>query len=377
MLTLVAPHNNLFATEAPMDKYIGFDIDSNKTVCCIVKAGKKDKYRTINSTIPAMKAFITEQRADGSKAHLVFEISGQAGFIYDSLIDCADGITVANPSKMTWIYRTARKNDRIDARKMAVLLSIGEIPSVHMPSREVRQWRQMILHRRNIVQKVIAVKNRLRALLKSEGFDKPSDKGSWWKRSNRFWMRMLSERTDGGLDLWLVQLGNMIEELCTLEGQLKRVTGYLDKYLSQKDETDLLMSMPGVGPRTAEAVLAYTDNLKRFDNYKRYCSYFGLTPKLDESGSTRRLGHISKHGPSVVRWLLCESGWKVIRKSKGMREFYERVKAGQDARKKTAIVAVCRKMLCIMRAMLRDNEEFTEKLVGKVCGNVKQVKNAA
>ena len=80
-----------------------------------------------------MKAFLQQEKDDGSEVHLVFEISGSAGFIYDCLIDCADSITVANPSKMTWIYRTAKKNDRLDDRKMAVLLSIGEVPSVHMP----------------------------------------------------------------------------------------------------------------------------------------------------------------------------------------------------------------------------------------------------
>jgi len=122
------------------------------------------------------------------------------------------------------------------------------------------------------------------------------------------------------------------------------------------------MSIPGVGPRTAEAVLAYTDDVARFGNYKEYCSYFGLTPKLDESGSIRRIGHISKHGPSVVRWVLCESGWKVIRYSKGLREFYEWVKAGQAARRKMAIVAVCRKLLSIMRAMLLTGELFNDEL---------------
>jgi transposase len=362
-----------------MEKYIGMDIDNKKIICCTVQKNKKDKYQTIKPTIPAMKAFIKEQKEDGSKVHLVYEISGQAGYIYDSLIKCADSITVANPSKMTWIYRTAKKNDRMDARKMAVLLSIGEIPSVHMPSQEVRKWRQMILHRKKIVQKVTQVKNRTRALLKSEGFNQPCNKGNWWKKSNRFWMQHLVK--DGGnissFDLWRMQLDNLLEELYTLESQLKRVTDYLDKYLSQKPEADLLLSINGVGPRTTETVLAYTDNLTRFNNYKRYCSYFGLTPRLDESGSTRRVGHISKQGPSAVRWVLCESAWKVIRKSKGMRDFYERVKSGQDSRKKIAIVAVCRKMLCIMRAMLRDNERFNEELVGRICGRDEQTKDVA
>jgi transposase len=360
-----------------MDKYIGFDIDSKQITSCIVEAGKKDRYRTIRANITMMKELLKQEKLDGSKIHLVFEISGQAGFIYDSLIDCADSITVANPSKMTWIYRTTKKNDRLDARKMAVLLSIGEVPSVYMPSREVRQWRQMILHRRKIVTKVTQVKNRIRALLKSEGFSQPYDKGSWWKKVNRFWMINLSQDSGiGGCDLWRMHLSNLLEELCMLEKQLKRVTDYLDEYLSEKRESELLLSISGIGPRTTEAVLAYTDNLNRFDNYKQYCSYFGLTPKLDESGSTRRLGHISKHGPSVVRWVLCESAWKVIRKSKALKEFYERVKAGQDSRKKIAIVAVCRKLLCIMRAMLRDNERFNEKLAGRECA-IEKVKDVA
>ncbi len=89
------------------------------------------------------------------------------------------------------------------------------------------------------------------------------------------------------------------------------------------------MTIPGVGPRTAEAVLTYTDDIARFGNYKQYCSYFGLTPKLDESGSCGRIGHISKRGQSVVRWVLCESSWKVIRYSKGLRSFYKRVMGKQ------------------------------------------------
>jgi len=126
------------------------------------------------------------------------------------------------------------------------------------------------------------------------------------------------------------------------------------------------MSIPGTGPRTAEAVLAYTDNVSRFDNFKQYCSYFGMVPKLDESGSCRRLGHITKHGPAAVRWVICESSWMAIRKSKALNDFYERVRCGQDGRKKIAIVAVGRKLLSIMRAMLISGELYNEKLVERM-----------
>lgn len=361
MLALVAQHNNLIAMEALMNKYIGFDIDSNKTVACVLENGKNDIYQTIRPDVQSMRQFLISQKQPGCKIHLAFEISGQAGFIYDSLIDCADSIKVANPTKMTWIYRTVKKNDRIDARKMAVLMSINELPTVHMPDKETRIWRQTILHRKTVVCKVGQVKNRIRATLKSQGHNKPANKGGWWKKLNRIWMKGVCEQSIGISDLWRIQTGNLLDELELLEKQLKRITEYLDRYLSGNPGGTLLMSIPGVGPRTAEAVLAYTGEVERFGNYKQYCSYFGLTPKLDESGNCKRIGHISKHGPSVVRWVLCESSWKVIRYNKVMRSFYERVMAGQASRKKIAITAVCRKLLSIMRAMLLTGEMFNER----------------
>ena len=106
-----------------------------------------------------------------------------------------------------------------------------------------------------------------------------------------------------------------------------------------------------------------TDEVDRFRRGKEYCSYFGMTPKLDESGSTRRLGHISKQGPSVVRWLIVESAWRAIKKSPPLLAFYERVRHGQNKRKKIAIVATARKMLSIMRAMQTTGEVFNENLV--------------
>lgn len=346
-----------------MNKYIGFDMDSKKTVCCVVEAGKKDRYATISSDVGSMRKFLQAERRGGYRVELVFEISGQAGFIYDSLMDCVDDIKVANPSKMTWIYRTAKKNDRIDARKMAVLLSIGEIPEVYMPSKEIRQWRETVLHRKKIVCKLVSVKNRIRATFKSQGYSKPGNKGGWWKKANRLWMRSVCEESTGVCNLWCMHVSNLLDELGLLDAQLKRVTQYLDGYLDSQPGGKLLMSIPGVGARTSEAVLAYTDDVERFGNYKQYCSYFGLTPKLDESGDSRRIGHISKRGPSVVRWLLCESSWKVIRHSKGMRQFYERVMSDQKGRKKIAIVAVARKLLSIMRAMQMSGELFNESMI--------------
>lgn len=352
-----------------MDKYIGFDIDSKKTIACVVEKGKKDRFTTFRTDIEQMKKFLVGQKNGSKRLHLTFEISGEAGWRYDQLSGQVEDITVSNPTKMTWIYRTSKKNDRIDARKQAVLLSIGEVPKVHIPSKETRQWRVTIQHRRKIVDGICQVKNRIRAVLKANGFNKPAASGKWWKKVNRLWMFELANTDEiTAQELWHISLADMLEELGLLEGQLKRATKYLDSYLAGQPGGKLLMSIPGVGPRTAEAVLAYTDDVSRFGRGKRYCAYFGLTPKLDESGSTRRLGHISKQGPSVVRWLIVESAWRAIKKSHALWAFYQRVMAGQKGRKKIAVVAVARKLLSIMRAMQMTGELFNEELVCRECG---------
>jgi transposase len=355
------------------DKYIGFDIDSKKTVACVVQQGRKDRYATFPTDLRQMQQFLSQERQSNTPLHLTFEISGEAGYRYDALQGHVETLTVSNPSKMTWIFRTSKKNDRIDARKQAVLLSIGEVPKVHIPAKAVRQWRVTIQCRRKLVDRTTALKSRIRALLKSQGVTRPGRSKRWWNKANGVWMRELTQGFGEvtGETLWRANLGTLLEELATLETQLKAVTAYLDGYLKDHPGAALLRSIPGVGPRTTEAILAYTDDIRRFKRSRQYCAYFGLTPKLDESGSIRRLGHISKEGPSVVRWLLTESAWHAIRRSPGLKAFYERVRGGHRDRRKIAIVAVARKLVSIIRAMLLTGELFNESLVGGVVGSAR------
>jgi len=344
-----------------MDKFIGFDIDHKHTVACITQAGRRDRYTKLKTEVGALRQWLQAERQPGEQLHLTFEVSGLSGLLYDGLVDVVDRLEVSNPTKLTWIYRTAKKNDRIDARKQAVLLSMDEVPRVHMPCKAVREWRRTIQHRRNLVNTMTQTKNRIRSLLKSQGLKRPH-RGGCWNGTNRAWMRQETER-DGGP--WREVLGDLLDTLELQERQLKRVTRGLDARLEKLPGAWLLMTIPGVGPRTTEAVLAYTDEVRRFRRGKQFGAYFGLTPRLDESGSRRRMGHISKQGPSVVRWLIVESAWRAVRHSPALRAFYERVMHGQKQRNKIAIVATARKLLTIMRAMLMTGEIFNETLVSE------------
>jgi transposase len=343
-----------------MSKYIGLDVHVKDTVACVFdKKTNSFSFETVKTTPFSLKRLL--RKHPGARATM--EISGLTSNLYDELRPCVKEMVVCNPSGMPWIYRTAKKTDRIDAKKQAILLSLGHLPRVYMPSREVREWRATIQHRRSAVQDCCRVKTKIRSLINAHCL-RHEKVGSWWTLKNLEWLRSLtlSESEIRLPDVASMHLADLLAAIEFHNAQIKRVSERLDRMAESHVGVQLLMTIPGIGPRTAEAVIAYADDIHRFARSKEFPAYFGLTPKLDESGSTRRMGHISKRGPSAVRWLIVESAWRVIAHSPAMRGFWMRVMRGQRSRKKIAIVAVARKVLTIMRAMLLTGTVWDERL---------------
>lgn len=120
-----------------------------------------------------------------------------------------------------------------------------------------------------------------------------------------------------------------------------------------------MQTIPGVGPRLAEALVAVIDDPGRFRNGKQVACYVGLTPRQYQSGSQDRQGGISGAGNHWLRSLLVEVSWLGRHSNPWMREVYERVCGGKASRKKIAIVAVARRLLIRCWAMLRDHESWS------------------
>jgi transposase len=128
---------------------------------------------------------------------------------------------------------------------------------------------------------------------------------------------------------------------------------------NEQRQRELLRSVPGVGPITTEIVLAELGDLQRFRSAKQVVAYSGLAPGRRESaGKARDLG-ITKDGPPLLRWILVEAGWQTIRRSHHWREIYQRIGKRRGARR--AIVAVARRLLEVMIALLRDNIPYEEQ----------------
>ena len=121
----------------------------------------------------------------------------------------------------------------------------------------------------------------------------------------------------------------------------------------------LLETTPGVGPRTAEAIVAHLHEPGRFNNGKQVSAYAGLVPRQYQSGELDRRGRITRRGPALLRKLLVECAWVMLRYNRWARAVYQRLCRGK-ARKKQAIVALARKLLVRCWAMLRDQAPWRD-----------------
>ncbi len=130
----------------------------------------------------------------------------------------------------------------------------------------------------------------------------------------------------------------------------------------------LLRTVPGVGPRLAEAVVLCLDDPHRFKSGAEVGSYAGLVPKLIESGQMSRVGKITRRGPSLLRGMLVEVAWVVWRKNAWAQAFVTKVSRGMKSRKKIAIVALARRLLVKLWAML-DRHAVARPGRRRACGS--------
>ena len=338
---------------------LAMDLGKSKTVVCFYDSETGEhRFDKVFTRPQQIHDLIVEESPD----RVVFEICSCAGWIYDLIYGLVPAIEVANTNTQAWRWKNVkRKNDRDDALKLAQLSAMNQLPTVHMPSPEVRRSRALIQYRQRLVKRVVQIKNSIRAILDKEAILLPRGKSGWSKRSVEQLTKMsLSlERCDVS-NLWRGQLYVELEMLKAAESCLSEVTSALDKRGKDDEQVRRLRTIPGVGSRLAETIVAFIDEPGRFSSGKQVGCYAGLTPKQYQSGSMDRQGRISGQGNKLLRALLVEVSWLGLRHNVWMRDTYKRLLRGSPSRKKIAITAVARKLLVRCWAMLRDEQDWRE-----------------
>jgi transposase len=240
---------------------------------------------------------------------------------------------------------------------------MNQLPTLQLPSAEIRQWRSLIGYRNTLVARRTAIKNHIRSILDRQGMGWPGGKSGWTEKSMAALKVLAIATKNARLDeLWRFELRMELEAVAQVQTLIDQAEGKLDQLATADARVQLLRTIPGVGARLAEVIVAVIDDAKRFKNAKQVGAYAGLTPTQFESGTMSRQGGISGRGNKLLRALLVQVAWLARRCNGKINAIFEEVCRGSKTRRKIAVIATTRRLLVICWAMLRDGTTWRERV---------------
>ena len=294
----------------------------------------------------------------GQAVRVGMEACGQYPWFEALVAELGMELWVGDAAKIRASVVRKQKTDRRDAEHLMDLLRENRFPQIWVPSLEVRDVRQLLVHRHKQVQSRTRTKNQLQAMALSCGVQK---KRKLWSRSGRAELEKLDL-----LPYAAERRKRLLEALDELEVEIVELDRRVMAEARQRPEAVRLMTHPGVGPVTALAMVLTLGPAERFASAKSVGSYFGLIPSEDSSGGKQRLGRISKQGSSFVRFLLVEAGQTAARLDPQLKRFYRRLAMRKN--RSLAKVAVARKLATRLYLMLREHWTYAQ-----LCQAVMQV----
>ena len=276
------------------------------------------------------------------------ESSGHARWFERLLHELGFELWIGDAAEIRTKRVRKQKTDRQDAQLLLRLMMEERFPRMWVPDAENRDLRQLLWHRHRLVQMRTRVMNQLHVVPLNEGLRR---KKALWRPAGRKELESIalapwaSRRRQDLLDL-LDQLTPKIQEL----------TRALEEEVEKRPVTRRLMTHPGVGPLTALAYELVIGTPERFHCGKQIASYVGLVPTEESSGDRRRLGHISKQGNVLLRFLLVEAAQVTVRSHLEWRNkfFHLAMRRGR----KIAKVAMARKLAVHLYWMWRRGWDY-------------------
>ncbi|MGA8274626.1 MAG: IS110 family transposase [Candidatus Sulfotelmatobacter sp.] len=256
--------------------------------------------------------FYRELSPQGAKVRVGIEASGQARWFERLMGEMQFELWIGDAAEIRTKRVRKQKTDRQDARLILRLMMEDRFPRIWVPSWENRDLRQLLWHRHRMVQARTRLMNQLQAVALNEGL---RCKKKLWREAGRTQLESFR------LGPWASRRRRDLLELLDL---LTPTIAELSAAIEQEKcpEAKHLATHPGVGSLTALAFVLIIGTAERFQCGKQIASYLGLVPSEESSGDRRRLGHISKQGNVLLRFLLVEAAQVTVRSDPEWRSQY-------------------------------------------------------
>jgi len=330
--------------------FVGIDLHKKIISLCVVNQERQVIQRkTLHCSQPDK---IREFFAQLGPFEAVVEATASYEWLWQLLEPLAQRLVLAHPKKLRIIAESTRKSDKLDAQVLAEFLALDMIPQAYRPTPRQRQHRVLVRQRCYVQRRITSVKNKLRRILSDYNADRKdlfSSEG----------LAYLAEVQVSAADRFVLDqlrgLWEFLEEQLTASA--KELRAFARKAPAREAEARaVLESIPGVGVVTVDVVVSELGEVARFRSEKKVAAYAGLAPGQRESaGRSQELG-ISKQGSRLLRWALVEAAWRLVQKSQRWETVYERLHKRRG--KKKAIVAVARRLLGVMVALLRSGQAY-------------------
>ena len=278
------------------------------------------------------------------------EASGHARWLERLLGELRFELWIGDAARICSQRVRKQKTDRQDAQLILQLLVEDRFPRIWLASAENRDLRQLLWHRHRMVQTRTRVMNQLQAVALNEGL---RCKKKLWRERGRQQLESFP------LGQWASRRRHdLLQLLDQLNPTILELTQAIEREAEKCPEARRLRTHPGVGALTALAFVLILGDAERFRGGKQVASYLGLAPTENSSGGRRRLGHISKQGSSMARFLLVEAAQATVRSDSSWRRKYHHLMLRRG--RKTAKIALARRLAVHLYWMWRQGWDYEQ-----------------
>lgn len=285
----------------------------------------------------------------GRQVRIGLEATGSYGWFRGLLAELGHEMQLGDPSAIHASIPRKQQTDKRDARHILTLLLEDRFPQVWQPPAANQEMRQLLLHRCRLVQLRTRVQNQLDAVAKNQGL--LLQRG--WSGKRRQAVEALPLSGWGG-----ERRKDLLALLDEFNRRIKPLDEAVKKAAGEDSDARCLMTHPGVGPIVALAYVLTIGDWRRFPRGKQVGSYLGLIPEEASSSDRRRLGHISKQGNGLVRWLLVEAAAIAQRYDPSWHRQY--VRLSMNKHHGVAKVAIAHKLAVRLYWMLRSGQDYPQ-----------------
>jgi transposase len=334
-------------------RYVGVDLHKNSISLCVVElAGRERKIVERRRFACRDEEQIADYFAQLGPYEAVVEATASYEWFVKLIEPSAQRVALAHPGKLRVIAESTRKTDKLDAQTLAEFLALDQIPESWRPTPRVREHRTLVRLRAYCQGRITSTKNKLRRIMA----DYNADRQDLFSRAGRAYLAKIELSAADRLTVDLVS-----EELDQHAARLKTVDKQLAQFakaapLPEREARAVLASIPCIGPVTTEVVLAETGDVRRFGSQRKATAYAGLAPGIRQSDKRTEQLRITKAGSGLLRTALVETAWRLTNKTRRWEHLYQRLKKRCGAKK--AIVAVARRLWCVIVSLLRSGQAY-------------------